>query len=342
MSKDLFILGAGFSKAISSKMPTLIELSEIINPKLKDLFLEGDLPPKKITENVESLMSYLAEDHPWLSQSQQLRNRAAFFDLSKIIADEFGKKQKEINNENFPDWLGKLVESWHKNKTDVLSLNYDLLVEIQATKEIKDDDGHNVTQGSFYPVPLVIGENRRGPQRFSGDVTLHRGLSFNLYKLHGSINWFYSGSTEYFGEVIYTIPVTSGMYYEDNFHQNHMAGVEDKVPLVIPPTLNKTMFFSNETVKNLWYQAGSALREADRIFCLGYSFPLTDTMIKFFVLSNRPKRIDKFYWVNIDQPQEELKMILKDTFNVDCKYAVKENPIGAFVDDYVGGKIDAP
>jgi hypothetical protein len=57
----------------------------------------------------------------------------------------------------------------------------------------------------------------------------------------------------------------------------------DKVPLVIPPTTGKSGFFNNETVRSQWAEALRALRSADTVYFVGYSFPPSDTMIRFLV-----------------------------------------------------------
>ena len=46
--------------------------------------------------------------------------------------------------------------------------------------------------------------------------------------------------------------------------------LEDKVPLVVPPTSGKTGFYK-------------ALQEADRIFIVGYSLPPTDLLTRFLL-----------------------------------------------------------
>ena len=66
--RDVFILGAGFSKAINDQMPILNDLSASVlerirerDPKFKD-HLES-----VSKDNVELWMNYLFQDSPWLS-----------------------------------------------------------------------------------------------------------------------------------------------------------------------------------------------------------------------------------------------------------------------------------
>ncbi len=53
----------------------------------------------------------------------------------------------------------------------------------------------------------------------------------------------------------------------------------DKVPLVIPPTTDKSAWFNNELVRGQWLILGKRLRDAERMICVGYSLPPTDSLV---------------------------------------------------------------
>ena len=67
---DVFILGAGFSKAISEQMPLLKELGQ----QLEVCGTGGFIGSIQFGGNVELWLSYLAQRHPWLSEPETLRN----------------------------------------------------------------------------------------------------------------------------------------------------------------------------------------------------------------------------------------------------------------------------
>jgi len=331
MSEDVFILGAGFSKAISEHMPTLAELSEIIRQRMDELFLEKEKPPEEMTKNIEILLSYLAQNHPWLTKAQQLRNKAAFLELSKIIGDELKKKQENSNQQNLPEWFSKLVHSWQDKQTDVITFNYDTLIEKEAvTIEARIIDSEHSSQiylDDLWPVTISPAFLRMG-----GGYTDTGHHTFHLFKMHGSIDWYYSGSAKYYGEPIYTI---------NHRHSNPdemRAAIRDKTPLIIPPTLDKTAFFNNETVQNIWGFAGQALRGARRIFCLGYSFPVSDMMARFFILTNQSYGNVEFYWVNIAEHQGDLKDMLPLSYRINTQYR-RDDAISVFTEDYINGDL---
>ena len=69
---DVFILGAGFSKAVFEEMPTLAELSSQVLEKMPQLQPIHRMFPN----NVEMWLTYLSQNHPWLRESEALRNKA--------------------------------------------------------------------------------------------------------------------------------------------------------------------------------------------------------------------------------------------------------------------------
>src|SRR5699024_12869493 len=80
---DMYLLGAGFSKAIYSGMPLMDDLGRELVGALN---LDRDtLVP--FGGNVETWLSYLAEDQPWLSDKENLKNTALFMGASEAIAE---------------------------------------------------------------------------------------------------------------------------------------------------------------------------------------------------------------------------------------------------------------
>jgi hypothetical protein len=85
----------------------------------------------------------------------------------------------------------------------------------------------------------------------------------------------------------------------------HWANTHDKVSLIIPPTLDKSVFFRHETLRSLWFQAGRAIAGARRIICMGYSLPGTDLTMAQFLKSCAPSPRIPFEIVNRDSSRRE-------------------------------------
>ena len=73
---DVFILGAGFSKAIHSGMPTLADLTDEVTRRLRGS--EGSLPQPLIglENNIEFWITYLSQRQPWLTEYENDSNKS--------------------------------------------------------------------------------------------------------------------------------------------------------------------------------------------------------------------------------------------------------------------------
>jgi hypothetical protein len=240
---DVYFLGAGFSKAINKCMPSMKELSV----KVMD-GCGGTLPPPlmEFGSNIEMWLTYLSQPQPWLKEHFNLENRALFLRMSEVIGQVLNANTIAAVTEACPDWLTHLVRKWHTDKSKVITLNYDTLVERAATATLAKLDMRNL-----YPVPLT--DVRRS---FAWGV--EQNDTFKLHKLHGSVNWYYSGASSFHGEVLYFNWVSPWGKAMDDNEQESRAAAQDKVPLIVPPTSEKTAYFQHETIRQIWLKASAA------------------------------------------------------------------------------------
>lgn len=338
--REVFILGAGFSKETHQDMPTLKDLSERVFAWAGSPFqtLAG-----RLGGNLEHWLTYLAQPQPWLPASQRLRNQAMFLDLSqgihKVLSDAVAKAQMDVPM--VPEWLSRLVQHWHKEETVVISFNYDTLVEVAAKRSIED---RYFALAHIYAPGLMNAIGRGGGLLGSGDKP-----SFRLCKLHGSLNWYYSGSSSFAGEnLFYTEVEPWGLEarYEqlgeeerrrlDARRRGSVRSTRDKVPLVIPPTTEKGAYFQHETLRAMWQIAGTAIRFAERIYCLGYSLPETDLGIRFFLSDNSPSRKIELCPVNPDPRMlDHYRALLGHAYEIRPTY-VCDGSISKLVRDLCG------
>lgn len=361
---DAFILGAGFSNFIAG-MPCLKELSLNILKKLptrvKDDLIHyfGFIPE----DNFEMWLTYLSQNQPWQSEPENSRNKASFLEIGlKIsevvceaqaifddhwenIIDQVNQKFQELRqagssyyNELMNDYITKLpkrkaliklVQYWQQCNSKVITLNYDTLVERCWALM-----GHQNLALFGYPTRLESPEyqlQRAGSNWSSADAHLQK--PFQLYKLHGSRNWFYSGSDSYFGETIFCEYVHRG----NSGKQSEL--LQDKIPLIIPPVTEKIPHFRNEAVRNLWFQAGKALQKASRLFFLGYSLPETDLTMRFFLLANAKSAENngglkpKLYIINRNKAvAARYNSLLSGSYDMDDKYTGHDQVISEFVE----------
>lgn len=119
-----------------------------------------------------------------------------------------------------------------------------------------------------------------------------------LYKLHGSVNWFPNkkegGSIGVEGRVMQSWSLRS-----DNNEKQLIPTICHKTffrninPEIIPPSFLKPNL--SPYIRKIWKGAAKALNSADKVVFVGYSFPDTDTNMRYFLansLINNPRLND--------------------------------------------------
>ena len=330
---DVFILGAGFSKAIHSGMPTLADLTDEVTRRLRGSKCSLPQPLMDLENNIELWIAYLSQRQPWLTEYENDSNKS----LAGLIRHQIGAVIEEhtarASQTEAPPWLNRLIGSWHREQATVITLNYDTLVErgskqVQATEKV-----NGILAGQMYPPYFLDVQARSGAGWSEGFLK-----TFSFLKLHGSINWYYSGRDNFFGETILfseDLPFGHETWNDVSFRRPQSR---DKEPLIIPPAIEKNTYFNNETVRRLWREAGRALQKAGRVFIIGYSLPLSDLGMKFFLTKHRPSQETPVFLVNTD-----LKIVAHYqklmTWDVHGEFVDDQEPIRRFADIYP--KIDS-
>jgi hypothetical protein len=301
---DLFILGAGFSRAIDQRMPVMAELTWALAEELpKSLLTEVPF----LAEDFELGLTYLAEGHPGLSEPVRLRNRALFLEITQRLAKLLVERTNQVNTALSCSWLAPFAHYLHDRKATIATLNYDTLLET-AFGNISVRDTKRGT--GLLDTRCVVGLEVDYGNVFATDVK----PSARMLKLHGSTSWFYSGSDSYYGEAIYG---------------RQLPG---KVPLILPPVAQKNTYFKNELVQGQWALAAEAIATADRIFCIGYSLPLTDLTFRFLLQTPRETRAH-FYVVNRDEERlGHFKKNIASAFDVVGDFCGGEDCISRLVE----------
>jgi hypothetical protein len=112
-------------------MPLMAGLTREITAALEDERLADEFRNIAfIDSNFELAVSYLSEGQPWLDESDRLRNRALFLDLSDAIQKVIVTAQNEAikRSDNCPPWLLHLVLWMQRNRASIITLNYDTLL----------------------------------------------------------------------------------------------------------------------------------------------------------------------------------------------------------------------
>ena len=326
---DLFILGAGFSKAIHDSMPTMAELSSAV---LKNREKVG-LPVAalaRLGDNIERWMTYLSQSQPWLKTHENDRNKAFAGQLREQIKEIIDDRTRSAARSDSPDWLKCLIRAWHERRATVITLNYDTLIE-RASRELPITDKiKGILAEQMYP-PYFANITSRSGVGLWGEGTI---ATFSYLKLHGSTNWYYSGRDNFYGETIFysdVPPLGSDLLAEEKALS---ARSRDKEALIIPPVTEKTTYFNNETVKGLWYDARVALSNATRVFVIGYSLPISDLGMQLFLINNQPKEQTPVYVIDTCAAVATRYESVLPKLQITKDFAHDQNPVEKFSEHY--------
>lgn len=286
----VYLLGAGFSKAISNAMPVMTALSDAVAPRVKQFTpRDAAMVPglgTPITKNFERWLSYLVEAPPWLPEPDQARNKAAFLDVSLTLYQVLSEFQDAALSEQGPQWLANLVRLWQAESATVITFNYDLLIELAWLLYC---DGASVLQ--LYPVPITPIGARLGNALAA--PTSSDGLK--LLKLHGSLNWRYSGIDGAPADTIYGLPISrehsgwqgKGIHYTPERHESLTVDLQ---PMIVPPATVKSPYYTNRTLQALWRMAAEALGRASELVVIGFSIPATDLLTSAMLATETNKK----------------------------------------------------
>jgi len=334
-SRDVFILGAGFSKAIAAQMPTMAELGAEVRKRLSGEAGLASAIPASLGDNIEMWMTYLSQPQPWLREPDIDLHRSLGGRIRQSIAAVIEERIVSASASTAPDWLRRLILAWHRRRAVVITLNYDTLVE-KAARDLKESEHGSVLKPTeIYPPYFADIASRSGAGLWGGEVP----QTFRLLKLHGSVNWHYSGREVFHGETIFFSDVSEFGPATDEAARaatterlRHMAA--DKETLLIPPVAEKTTYFNNETIRALWKDAAAALHDAAALYVVGYSLPISDLGMRFFLAGNSPGADVPIRVVDIDTKVLERYRHFLQRPNMDAGYVRPDNPVVRFACDY--------
>ncbi|MCR6491450.1 hypothetical protein [Cellulomonas sp. P24] len=267
--REAFILGAGFSKAISPVMPLTDELGDRLASADPNAFtrLQGG--------SFETWLSHRAEAQPYLDAADNLERQSVFARATSRIATTLDELIAEALSAPLPPWLAQLVSLWHLHDADVLTFNYDTLVEC-AFDTLRFWDWRAEAEFQWGSLLNYNPTGKAGSSigEFDGTSGPHR--SFRLWKLHGSTNWFWTpGDASGASAIRVALPGKFGAPKSADADERHWMA-PGREPLLVPPSALKSSYYANPITREVWSRGYEALRAAEVITLIGYSLPQTD------------------------------------------------------------------
>ena len=334
-SRDVFILGAGFSKAIATQMPTMVELGEEVRERLSGKVDLASAIPASLGDNIELWMTYLSQPQPWLREPDIDLHRSLGGRIRQSIAEVIEEHTVSASASAAPEWLRRLILTWHRRQAVIITLNYDTLVE-KASRDLRVSEKKTALHpADIYPPYFANIVSRSGAALWGGEVL----QTFRLLKLHGSVNWHYSGRDVFHGETIFYSDVPEfGPADDEAVRDANTAELRDmaadKETLLIPPVSEKTTYFNNETVRALWKDAAAALRDAATCYFIGYSLPISDLGMRFFLAGNSPDVHFPIHVVDINLNVLDRYREFLQRSDIGADYVSLDDPVVRFAQDY--------
>jgi hypothetical protein len=296
MSSDqvTLLLGAGFSKEICPEFPTMKELTKAVFEDEEVSLQIRALDRQQAIFRTEKLEDVNIED--WL---QILEESGAYFkdprifDRRKLVVQialqVITTKIQDISkNLTFSDEQLDLFQMLIESRVNIITTNYDLIFEKAIAELISRN---RLSIGT--PYDLLIGRIEMAHQRKSGTYlsagNIDRTQYSNIYKLHGSCDWYTS-------EIDSSEQIYADISLVTNFLADHNRIASKEVcesmsSVLAGPTSIKSQLINSKAIKPIWISAYSALRNTSRLFIYGSSLHRTDAALNSLLIEGLPTSV---------------------------------------------------
>lgn len=307
MSKTIFILGAGASKAAGAPLMAdfITTAEDLLNRNVVEKEKEDFLTVLEARQELQNIFSKASFD------VSNIESVFAAFEMAQII-QKFGNYPVEKIN-SLSNSMKKVIV-----KTIESSMEFRVITKssipiiapspypsfVNLVEKILQEKQEDVSIFTFnYDLALDVAFANKGIQIDYG--LENQGIP--VLKLHGSLNW---GECAECNKII---PVTIDQYFDKfylidknekiNFFLNlplekfnHCNKPLLHIPFIVPPTWNKNTYY--DKISPIWIRAALEMSNAENIFVIGYSFPETDKFFHYlYALGTVGKNFLKRFWV---------------------------------------------
>jgi hypothetical protein len=240
--------------------------------------------------------------------------------LKHLVWRVYSRMENIYSWESDYDLFVKSLQAFASDKNnsfDIITTNYDLLPEM-----IRYAIGRKATMPvQFSKLPLPAGYNAppncASLSGMGGYGIYENSSSKNLHKLHGSVNWFVNKSPDITDLFCWDETFPSFLNNDGLFLTPFCVSVDAQIPteyspVIIPPTMIKE--YKIPVISKTWQDASNAIEKADRVIFIGYSFPPTDTIMKFFLGTSLANNLKGCRVSIIDKHATQVMHSLKEIF----------------------------
>jgi hypothetical protein len=182
-----------------------------------------------------------------------------------------------------------LLTVLHVRRADVITLNYDNFIEAGihtlglassdcSTESVVCEDD---LLAGLPPCADFPGRSLQSTalSTYDGDPVIadeRRGRTFNLWKLHGSLSWYWlpdGGGNSTLQR--WRLPGIFGDLWDPAEEHRHQELPSSEI-FIVPPAALKGQRLKEPITREIWRRAAEALRHAERLVLIGYSVPQAD------------------------------------------------------------------
>jgi len=210
--------------------------------------------------------------------------------ITRVTGTKFGT-DRVSNSRSLLNFL-----SSNEVRSTIITTNYDMHFELAAcrpTDKSRKNAGLRISDHGCLSVQSEKVEDRFGNATIYATEDSSRPL---LLKLHGSVNWLKTSSGIIADGNLYSVPLDAKdtndpqMGYTTDNNRNIRErrliwSIRDEYkltnPLLMLPTVLKPEH--DEFLKLQWQHAAAALKSADQVWFIGYSFPDSDSYMRYFL-----------------------------------------------------------
>lgn len=343
----VLFLGAGFSK--SAGFPLMREFSMfsqdlagydehilllhdcIRYAQRTRAYIHGDIYNVEYLMSVLSLAAITNPDLEFKYKSKKVKVGQALEILKGLVWRIYSRIEDISNFVQYYELFVKALEHFlegQNNSIDIITTNYDLLPEMMM---------HAIKHKATMPVEfesMKLPEGYNAPYKcasisgMGGDKIYIESDYKNLHKLHGSVNWFVKKGSNF--KKVYcwdeTFPPlkqhSSRMRYTPFTVCSDAEIPAGYLPVIVPPSMIKE--YKLPVILKTWRDASDAIAKANKIIFIGYSFPPSDTIMKFFLGTSLTNNQSGCRITIIDKNTEAVKASLEEVFVNDIhKYHIE-------------------
>jgi len=312
-NNTVFVLGAGFTKAFVPDAPLLVD-----NYAARDLLHEFEAFPtaKGIMENLiddknpdrldlELAMTRTSAGMPYDSEIGATEQLSLLFTRLKTAFME--KLRQARKGKVHRDDLDEFSRLCARRGITCVTFNYDDMLD-ESLYTVKPGM-HGMNSARAWNPDSGYGFLCRPATSIIRDLEhMPVGNDLLLLKLHGSVNWWVRlGHPRPYSVDTF---VHKGKWWRDpHVTLEDLMNLDlhlERSPFIVPPVLTKEELSREPVLQLIWTRAYQALRKADLVVFVGYSFPVTDIAARFlFTESIQPGTRLKVVNLARNKTQEE-------------------------------------